>query len=109
MRGHGLVLHREMARVQRDAPKRWKRPRQGGVPRLPSAHPPDRRGAPRGPDNTGFAGAGDHDNFQDLATYALSARTCCGLRGPAVRPGGPGRPRVAPADTYGDLQGAVHA
>ena len=23
MRGHGLVLHREMARVQRDAPKRW--------------------------------------------------------------------------------------
>ena len=29
MRGHGLVLQREMARVQRDAPKRWKRPRQG--------------------------------------------------------------------------------
>ena len=31
VRGHGLVLHREMAWIQRDTPKGWERAQQGGV------------------------------------------------------------------------------
>ena len=75
MRGHGLALHREVARVQRDAPKRWKRPRQGGVQRRRRVvhdypmhtHPivGEHRVLQGGHDNMGFAVAGDHGTVQD--------------------------------------------
>ena len=58
-------------------------------PRLPNAHPPDRQGAPRSPGRTRQHGVccrwGPRQGpRQHLATYALSARTYYGLRGPAV-------------------------
>ena len=62
MRGHGLVLHREMARVQRDAQKETSTTGRRATPathcpRLPNAHPPDRRGAPRSRGRTRQPGA----------------------------------------------------
>ena len=58
-------------------------------PRLPNAHPPDRRGAPRFAGRTRQHGVccrwGHRQGpTQHLAPYALSARTCYGLRGPVV-------------------------
>ena len=69
------MLHREVARVQRVAPKRWKRPRQGGVQRQRCVvrgypvHPHPIVGEHRvlqgGHDNMGFAVAGDHGKVED--------------------------------------------
>ena len=83
-------------------------------PRLPNAHPPDRRGAPRSPGQTRLHAVCCHwgprqGPRQPLATYGLSARTYCGPRGPVVSCPGQGRPCVAPADTHGDLHGAANA
>ena len=63
-----------------------------------------------GHDNMGFAVAGDHGKVQDCTlqrAHCQHARIMVHvvlLR--AAR--GPGRPRVAPADTHGHLRGAVH-
>ena len=85
MRGHGLVLHREMARVQRGRPEEI----ETHCPRLPKAHPPDRRRAPRSPGRARQHGVccrwkPRQVPRQHLATCALSAHTCYGLHGPAV-------------------------
>ena len=73
-------------------------------------HAPDGRGVPRSPGRTRQHGvcyrwAPRQGPGQHPATYRLSARTYCGLRGPPVS-----RQEsscVAPADAHGDLHGPV--
>ena len=82
MRGQRLVIHREMARVQRDAPKvgTTTTGRRATLamrcPQLPNAHPLNRRGATRFPVRTRQHGVCRHWGprqcpREPLATYLL--------------------------------------